>query len=119
MRVTRTPYNNIEPVEATLRDFMATARVHVTPKIERLVDGRIWVRFTGHDRADDWSFWLEKGEFTEWLRATGAKLYRYTYLPTKAQGLGIAWPHAEVEAWNRSGRGTWEYSLVTDGGRHE
>lgn len=115
MRVTRTPYDKMEPVEATLREFMTTAHVHVSPKIERLADGCVWIRFTGRDRADDWSFWLEKGEFAEWLQATGAKMYRYTFLPTSAQGLSVAWPHAQIDDWNRAGRGTWEYSLVTKG----
>lgn len=115
VRVTRTPYEKSCPEESTLRAFMAVAHVHPVPKLERLKDGRIWLRFTGKDRADDWSFWLERGEFTEWLRATGAKLYRYTFLPTKAQGISIAWPAPLLDDWNRSQKDTWEYSLVTEG----
>ncbi len=100
-------------VETTLSCFLREANVFKTPSITRFEDGRLYISFNGVEKADSWSFFLEKDGLSEWLLKTGAQLYRVTCLPDQAQSISLAWPNAEIDSWNRRGFGKWQYSPVS------
>jgi len=110
--ILRKPYKG-EPKESSLGEFLKEATVFKSPSITTLEDGRIYIRFTGIDQADSWSFFLEKDGLSEWLLKTGAQLYRVTCIPANSQSIALAWPHAEIDSWNRRGFGIWKYAPIS------